>query len=214
LLRELDAIRAYPLTLVSASAGSGKTTLLSVWVAAARSRRANEGRGQGGTRTPQTACAWLSLDALDRELIHFWSAVIAALQTALPIVGQTALALLHSQEAPPLSAILTNLLQELEQIDRDLILILDDYQLIADQSIQEALLCMLEHLPANMHLVLVTRVDPALPLSRLRLRGQLLEVRDQDLRFTQAEATSFLIQGMGLPLSEEEVAILQVRTEG
>jgi ATP/maltotriose-dependent transcriptional regulator MalT len=213
LLRELDAVRAYPLTLVSASAGSGKTTLLSAWMAAAQSGRASERKAQG-IQAPQTVCAWLSLDALDRDPTRFWTSVIAALRTALPTVGRTALAWFHSPEAPPISAILTNLLTELEQINRDMILILDDYQVISEQSIQEAMLFWLEHLPANVHQVLVTRSDPAFPLSRLRMRGQLLELRDQDLRFSQAEASRFLVQGMGLPLSEEEVAILQTRTEG
>ena len=213
LLRELDAARAYPLTLVSASAGSGKTTLLSAWVAAARSGRGSEGKAQG-SQALQTVFAWLSLDALDREPTRFWTSIIAALQTDLPTVGRTAFALLHSPEAPPISAILTNLLAELEQIDLHIILILDDYHVIAEQSIQEAMLFLLEHLPAHVHLVLVTRRDPAFPLSRFRVRGQLLELRDQDLRFSQAEASSFLVQGMGLPLAEEEVAILETRTEG
>src|SRR5260221_477995 len=209
LLRELDAVRAYPLTLVSASAGSGKTTLLSAWVAAVQSGRASEWQAAS-----QTVFAWLSLDALDREPTRFWTSGIAALRTNLPTVGRTAFAWFHSPEAPPISAILTNLPTELEQIDPDIILILDDYHVISEQSIQEAMLFLLEHLPANVHLVLITRSDPVLPLSRLRMRGHLLEVRDQDLRFSQAEASRFLVQGMGLPLAEEEVAILSQRTEG
>ncbi len=109
---------------------------------------------------------------------------------------------------------MTNLLHELEQIEREVILILDDFHVISDQSLDQAMLFPLEHLPAHMHLVLATRADPALPLSRLRMRGHLLELRDQDLRFRQDETTRFLVQGMGLPLTEEEVAILQTRTEG
>jgi LuxR family transcriptional regulator, maltose regulon positive regulatory protein len=213
LLRELDAVRTYPLTLVSASAGSGKTTLLSAWVAATQSGRASGGKAQG-TPSSGIAFAWLSLDAQDREPTRFWTSVIVALQAALPTVGQTAFALLHAPEAPPLSTPLTNLLGELERIEQDIVLILDDYHVISEYSMHESLLFLLEHLPINVHLVLATRADPALPLSRLRLRGHLLEFRDQDLRFRQAEATSFLVQGMGLPLSEEEVTILQTRTEG
>jgi LuxR family transcriptional regulator, maltose regulon positive regulatory protein len=212
LLRELDAVCAHRLTLVSASAGSGKTTLLSAWAAA---RGAGASRGEeAGHRVVQRAFAWLSLDALDTEPTRFWTSVIAALRTNLPMIGQTALALLHSQEAPPLSTILTALLYELEQMGTDIILILDDYHVISDQSIHESILFLLDHLPANLHLVLATRTDPALPLSRFRVHGQLLEIRDQDLRFSRAETTSFLLQGMGLPLSEEEVAILETRTEG
>jgi LuxR family maltose regulon positive regulatory protein len=212
LLRELDAVRSYPLTLISASAGSGKTILLSAWVAA---QRAEEGRGRAPDAAKfQSIFAWLSLDAQDREPIGFWTSVIAALRSHLPLIGQTAMALLHSQEPPPFSAILTNLLHDLEQIEREVILILDDFHVISHQSIDQAMLFLLEHLPAHLHLVLATRSDPALPLSRFRIRGHLLEVRDQDLRFRQDETTRFLVQSMGLPLSEEEVAILQTRTEG
>ncbi|GHP00527.1 hypothetical protein KSF_105740 [Reticulibacter mediterranei] len=212
LLRELDAVRSYPLTLLSASAGSGKTTLLSAWVAAQRAEE-SRGRAPGGAKF-RPVFAWLSLDVLDREPISFWNSVIAALRSGLPMIGQTALALLHAPEPPPFSAILTNLLHELEQIEREVILILDDFHVISHQSIDQDMLFLLEYLPAHMHLVLATRSDPALPLSRLRMRGHLLELRDQDLRFRQDETTRFLVQSMGLPLSEEEVAILETRTEG
>ncbi len=104
-LGELDAVDAHPLTLVSAPAGSGKTTLLSAWAA---------GR--------EPALAWLSLEALDDEPIRFWTAVIAALRTCLPKVGKTAFAMLHLQEAPPLTTILTHLLNEIGQVRRELIL--------------------------------------------------------------------------------------------
>src|SRR5256714_9824044 len=122
--------------------------------------------------------------------------------------------MLHSQEAPPLTTILTNLLNELGQARRELILVLDDYHVISDQSIHDSLLFLLDHLPLGMHLLLATRTDPEFPLSRLRVRGQLLEIRSSDLRFTQEESTSFLLQRMGLPLSEEDVATLHHRTEG
>src|SRR2546421_6413329 len=210
LLDELDAVRSHLLTLVSASAGSGKTTLLSAWAAASSARRGVRGRA-GGLEPP---VAWLSLDALDNEPIRFWASVIAALRAALPTLGEDALAMLHSSQSPPLSTILTALLQELVQVDREVILILDDYHVISDQTIQESMLFLLDHLPATLHLVLATRTDPELPLSRLRVRGQLLEIRSSDLHFTREEAASFLTEGMGLPLSEEDVAALQHRTEG
>ncbi|HEX6554717.1 MAG TPA: LuxR C-terminal-related transcriptional regulator [Ktedonobacteraceae bacterium] len=208
LLSELDAVYAHPLTLVSASAGSGKTTLLSAW--AASSRQGVRGRAAG--REP--ALAWLSLEALDNDPIRFWASVIAALRTCQPEVGKTALAMLHSQEAPPLSTILTNLLNEIGQVRRELILMLDDYHVIEDQVIHQAMLFLIDHLPPTLHLVLATRTDPELPLSQWRVRGQMVEIRSSDLRFTQEEATNFLLQRMGLPLSEEDVATLQHRTEG
>ncbi len=209
LLRDLDAVCTHPLTLVSASAGSGKTTLLSAWVATSRLQAS----GALALRA-QLAVAWLSLDTLDNDPIRFWASCLASLQSCLPTLGEEALALLHAREAPPLSTILVALLNEIVQLDREVILILDDFHLISEQAIHEGLLFALDHLPANLHLILATRADPLLPLSRLRARGQLLEIRSSDLRFTQQEATTFLLQHMGLPLSEEDVAALHSRTEG
>jgi LuxR family maltose regulon positive regulatory protein len=91
---------------------------------------------------------------------------------------------------------------------------MDDYHVISDQTILDSMLFLIEHVPANLHLVLATRTDPELPLSRLRVHSQLLETRDRDLQFTQEEAASFLTQGMGLPLSEGDVVTLLQRTEG
>jgi LuxR family maltose regulon positive regulatory protein len=197
LLTELDMILSHRLTLVSASAGSGKTTLLSAWVAA----------------SSQTI-AWLSLDALDNTLTRFWGSVIAALRICLPKIGEEALIMLHSPQPPPLSTILAILLGEMEQVGREIILILDDYHVISEQIIGESLLTLLDHLPANLHVVLSSRTDPELPISRFRVRGQTLEIGDSDLRFTREETASFLLQVMGLPLSKEDVATLQKRTEG
>jgi len=209
LLRDLDAIYTHPLTLVSASAGSGKTTLLSAWVAASKVQASGAKPAQA-----QPAVAWLSLDTLDNDPIRFWASCIASLQSCLPTLGVEALTLLHAREAPPLSTILVALLNEIVQLDREVILILDDFHLISEQAIHEGLLFALDHLPANLHLILATRTDPLLPLSRLRARGQLLEIRSSDLRFTQEESTTFLLQHMGLPLSKEDVTTLHSRTEG
>ncbi len=215
LLNELDAVRSHGLTLLSASAGSGKTTLLSAWVAASLQPQAN-GRTTGRVerREAEQAVAWLSLDELDNDAIRFWVSIIAALRTCLSKIGQEALAMLHSPQSPPLSTILTSLLNEVVEEGSEIILILDDYHVIEDQSIHESMVYLLDHLPSNLHLVLATRTDPELPLSRFRVRGQMIEIRDRDLRFTQAETASFLTQGMGLPLSEEDVATLEQRTEG
>ena len=210
LFTELDMVLSHQLTLVSASAGSGKTTLLSAWAAGASSQRIVRNRAAG----PEPVLAWLSLDALDNNPIRFWASVIAALRTCEPRIGQGTLAILHSPQSPPLSTILTNLLNEIGQVGRDIILILDDYHVIEDQTIHEAMLFLLDHLPDTLHLVLATRTDPELPLSRLRVRSQLIEIRDNDLRFLREETASFLLEGMGLPLSEEEVVTLQTRTEG
>ncbi|MBA3944864.1 MAG: LuxR family transcriptional regulator [Herpetosiphonaceae bacterium] len=199
LLNELEAVHRYPLTLICASAGSGKTTLLAAWIASA------------GEVYP---VAWLSLEELDNDPIQFWAACIGTLQTRLPGIGEMALAMLHAQEVLPLSTCLIALLHELEQVGNEFILVLDDYHLIADQTITESMRWLLDHLPANLHLVLATRTDPEFPLARLRVRGQLLEIRDSDLRFTPHEASRFLVEGMRLPLSQDDVTALQTRTEG
>jgi LuxR family maltose regulon positive regulatory protein len=210
LFTELDAVGSHSLTLVSASAGSGKTTLLSAWMAAEVSPAVS--RSRAGRATP--AFSWLSLEELDNDPIRFWASAIAALRAGLSSVGQTALAMLHAPEAPPLSAMLTTLLHEIEQVQRELILILDDYHVISDQTIHTSMRFVLDHLPANLHLVLATRTDPELPLSRWRAHGHLLEIRDITLRFTQEEASTFLREGMKLPLSDEVVRALHMRTEG
>ncbi len=209
LLRLLDTALTYPLTLVSAPAGSGKTTLLAAWVTAwARRTQKDSAAGEA------PALAWLSLEELDNNPIRFWASCILALRACLPRVGETALAMLHAQEALPLATCLLSLLAEIEQVDQELLLILDDYHLIAEQTITESLHFLLDHLPANLHLLLAGRTDPELPLARWRARAQLLEIRDLELRFTQAEASRFLVERMHLPLSAEDVTALHKRTEG
>ncbi len=175
LLSDLDGALAHRLTLLSAAAGWGKTTLLSLWAS-----------------THPHQVAWLSLDELDNDLTRFWVAAIAALRTCLPALGDLALAMLHAPEPPPLSAILTVLLNELASTTEGapMVLILDDYHLIEDEAIQEAVTFFLEHLPHHLHVVLSSRVDPDLPLSRWRVQGELLELRAADLRFSAAEATN------------------------
>jgi LuxR family maltose regulon positive regulatory protein len=215
LLSELDAACAHPLTLVSASVGSGKTTLLSAWVALCSQRQKSQAMMEDADcDRADPVVAWLSLDSLDNDPIRFWSSVISALRTCLPNRGQSAFAMLHSSESPPLSTILMTLLQDLMEEGSDILLILDDYHVISDQAICDSMLFLIEHVPVNLHLVLATRTDPELPLSRLRVHGHLLEIRDRDLRFTEEEATSFLTQGMDLPLSEGDVLTLLQRTEG
>jgi LuxR family maltose regulon positive regulatory protein len=189
-----------PLTLVSAPIGWGKTTLLSAWRAEAK-----------GSAYP---LAWISLDAGDNDPVRFWSYFISALSTLHVGVDDTALALLYPPQPVPMESVLTSLLNELALIQVDTILVLDDYHVIENQSIHQALTFLLQHLPPWLHLVISTRIDPPLPLARLRVRGALTEIRAADLRFTSEEATTFLTRVMGLPLSVEQVAALEARTEG
>ena len=201
------------LTLISAPAGFGKTTLVSEWVA--------------GCGCP---IAWLSLDDGDNDPTRFLTYLVAALQTLAlskveglalskvegiaPSVSAGVLAALQSPQPPPTETLLTALLNEIAAFPDDFILVLDDYHLIEAKPVDDALAFLVEHLPPQMHLVIVTREDPQLPLARLRARGQLTELRAADLRFTPAEAADFLNQVMGLSLSAENIAALETRTEG
>jgi LuxR family transcriptional regulator, maltose regulon positive regulatory protein len=200
LIAVLDQSCSFPLILLSASAGFGKTTLLSAW--------ASQSTGQ---------VAWLSLDEQDNDPIRFWAYVIAALRhsgSRLSAVGEAALAMLQSPQPPLLTGALTSLINELATLEQETVFILDDYHVIGEQALHESLQFLLDHLPSCLHLLLASRVDPPLALSRLRARGQVVEIRDTDLRLSGAEAASFLTQVMGLALSEEDMRLLETRTEG
>jgi LuxR family transcriptional regulator, maltose regulon positive regulatory protein len=200
LSEKLDEGLERKLTVVSAPAGFGKTTLLSSWT----SELSDDGR----------PVAWLSLDAADNDPARFWRYFVTAIGQLQSGSGETALALLGSPQAPPIEAILTTLLNELVDLSTDAMLVIDDYHLIESQAIHQALSFLIDHLPPRMHLVIATRVDPPLPLARLRARGEMSEVRADDLRFTPEEAGTFLNRVMGLELSAEDIAELEGRTEG
>src|SRR5919112_1706755 len=185
------------LTLISAPAGFGKTTLLGEWVA--RSDR---------------QVAWVSLDEGDSDPTRFLAYFVAALQTIAPNIGEGVLGVLLSPQPPPTESILTSVLNEITTVPDDLVFVLDDYHVIDARPVDDALAFLLEHLPPQMHLVIATREDPNLPLARLRARGQLGELRAEDLRFTPSEAAEFLEGVMGLDLSAEDIAALEDRTEG
>jgi LuxR family transcriptional regulator, maltose regulon positive regulatory protein len=196
----LDEGLGRKLTLISAPAGFGKTTLLSAWPDA-----------PSGNDRP---VAWLSLDPGDNDPARFWRYFITAVDQLQPGSGETALALLGSPQAPPIEAILTTLLNELVDLSTDAVLVIDDYHLIESQTIHEALTFLIDHLPPRMHLAIATRMDPTLPLPRLRARGEMTELRAADLRFTPEEAATFLNRVMGLELSAEDTAELEGHTEG
>jgi LuxR family maltose regulon positive regulatory protein len=187
-----------PLTLLSAPAGFGKTTLISNWKLI----------------IDNCQMAWLSLDDDDNDPTRFWSYVIAALQTINAGLGTEAQTLLQSPQPPSLKTIISALLNDLDALDTNVLLVLDDYHLIESQAIHDALLYLLDHLPQQLHIVIATRTDPPLPLPRLRVRDQLVEIRAADLRFTLEEAATFLNQVMGLGLTPQDVATLEGHTEG
>src|SRR3989440_12138512 len=185
------------LTLISAPAGFGKTTLVSEWVE--------------GIERPT---AWLSLDDGENDPARFLAYLIAALQTIAATIGEGVLGVLQSPQPPPTEAILTALLNEITTLPDNFVLVLDDYHVIDARPVDVALTYLVEHLPPQMHLVIATREDPQLPLARLRARGQLIELRAADLRFTPSEAAEFLTQVMGLNLAAQDIAALEDRTEG
>jgi LuxR family maltose regulon positive regulatory protein len=207
--------------LISAPAGFGKTTLVSEWIEDYRVKRAdcglNSSQSSGAnlkstTQNPQFG--WLSLDEGDNQVTRFLTYLVAALQTIAPRIGKEVLAILQSPQPPPTESILTALLNEITTVPDNFVLVLDDYHALDSQPVDAALTFLLDHLPRQMHMVITTREDPHLPLSRLRARGQLTELRAADLRFTPAEAAEFLNRVMGLNLSAENIAALENRTEG
>ena len=203
LSERLDRGAASTLMLVSAPAGFGKTTLLTEWLAAGPAAPAGE-----------RLVAWLSLDRGDNDPGSFWTYVIAALRTAAPGVGESALALLQAPRSPPIETVLTALLNDLAATAGDIVLVLDDYHVIDTRAVQDGMAFLLGHAPPGLHVVIAGRADPALPLARLRSRGELAEIRAAELRFTPDEAAAYLNETMGLPLTARDVAALEGRTEG
>lgn len=191
---EEGQLKSKNLTLVSAKAGSGKTTLISEWI-----------------HRQSRPTAWLSLDSNDNDPIHFFN----YLTTALNELGiKTNSTLLGHLENAPLPAPEELLSELVNQISAPLLVVFDDYHLIKSEWIHQAVDFLVEHIPPSMHLICITRVDPPLPLARLRAHGQLVEIRDNDLKFTEDEATQFFNEAMGLNLPTDAVSTLEVRTEG
>jgi len=199
LVRILEKGLRGPLTLISAPAGSGKTTLLMDWRANSKSR---------------IPVSWLSLDSADNDPLRFLTYLTASFESASPELTRSTVDLLQSSQLPALEIIASSLIESLNFIPNELILALDDYHVITNITIHDLLNRLLAHLPPALHLVILTRVDPPLPLARLRVRNALTEIRANDLRFTMDEVTAFLAQTMGLSLSGEQVASLEACTEG
>lgn len=195
----LDGALGTPLVVLSAPAGFGKTTLISTWLARS---------AMSGSRV-----AWLSLDHRDNDPALFWTYLVTAIRSAVPDLGEAVLPLLASPAATTDAAIAT-LLNEIETLPSDLVLALDDYQAIESPEVHQGMTFLLEHLPPQLHLIIVSRADPPLPLAHLRARGQLIEVRSDDLRFTSDETSDYLTTSMNLRLTDEDVAALEARTEG
>lgn len=200
----LDAGKKRKLTLISAPAGYGKTTLLSEWA-----------------HQTKNVVAWISLDENDNDLGQFISYIAAALQVVIAGFGESTCELLLSFQPSQSRLLLTTLLNEIANLSlhkgfapEHISLVLDDYHLIENQSIHEAVDFLLDYLPDQLRIVIASRTDPPLALPRLRVRGQMIELRAKDLRFTYDEAMAFLNQVMELWLSPDDITALETRTEG
>ncbi len=217
LLDRFSSGLALPLTLISAPAGFGKSTLLAAWV----DRQTNI----PGSDDRFGNIAWLSLDSADNRPPRFWTYVVAAIQTGMKGLGASnaspaelaldaVLETLQSDPPPAIEPILDQLINVITAFPGRILLVLDDYHEIQSAQIHEQMVYLLDHQPPNLHLIISTRVDPPLPVARLRVRGGLSEFRAADLRFNQTETTHFFKIMTHVELAEEDVAAIQASTEG
>ena len=197
LIKHLEDGLSRKLTLVSSPAGFGKTTLLSEWI-----------------HKCERPTAWISLDQGDNDPSRFLKYFITALQKNEGEIGEGILSALQSSQPPKTDILLIGLLNEITELIQPFVIVLDDYHVITEPTIQEMLTFILENQPPQMHLVISSRADPPWSLARLRVRGELAEIRTHDLRFTTDEAATFLNNVTGLKLSPQEVASLEGLTEG
>jgi LuxR family transcriptional regulator, maltose regulon positive regulatory protein len=185
------------LTLISAPAGYGKTTLASCWL-----------------ESGDSPAGWVSLDKNDNDLRMFLLYFIAAVETLFAGACRNTLPLLNIPDLPPLETLAASLLNELDRIEESYFIVLDDYYLIKETAVHNLLAAILEHPPLSLHLVLVGRRDPPLPISRLRAQGLVTEIRTQDLRFNEMEIETFLTQFLGAQVDSATALALEKKTEG
>lgn len=185
------------LTLISTPAGYGKTTLLGEWIQASSYSK-----------------TWLTLDEGDNDPVRFLTYLVYALREINPGFGETMLTNTGSSQTQISNMQLTSLLNELFELPDKSLIILDDYHCISKQTIHDALSNLIEHSPSHVHFVISSRADPPLPISRLRARGQVTELRQNDLQFTLDEAAEFLAKNPAFNLTREDISALTSRTEG
>jgi LuxR family maltose regulon positive regulatory protein len=202
LLARIDEGLEYKLTLLSAPAGFGKTTLLSEWITVHSEQQ------------DMPPVAWVSLDAGDNDPARFWRYVITACKVCDVAIGESALALLRTSRHISFETILTTFINDLAGLVHGGVLVLEDYHVITSPQIHEAVTYLIDHLPVTLHLLILTRSDPPLPLARLRVHDDLYELHAPDLRFSQEETRTFLRQTLPFLLSPETITRLETRTEG
>jgi LuxR family maltose regulon positive regulatory protein len=197
LLEQLERNRLRPLTLVSAAAGYGKSTLVSWWLERCES--------------PFT---WLSLDENDNDLHQFLAYFVAAVQSIFPSACSDTMALANAPTMPPIPLLASTLANDLDSIEQGFILVLDDIHRIHEKSVYNLLNMLLDHPPRPMHLVLVGRRDPLLPISRLRGSNRMTEIRTLDLRFSAMETAAYLQRALREQINESTAAAMAERTDG
>ena len=197
LLDQLDQRHKRPMTLISAPAGYGKTVAASSWLEASDS-----------------SSAWVSLDDSDNDLRLFLSYFLSAIQTIFPNFGRETQTLANASTLAPVSILARSLISEIDRVEQAFVLVLDDFHLITDKSVLDLISQLLRHPPEPLHLVLICRRDPYLPIPLLRARRFLTEIRTQDLRFTETEIEDLLTQMMGTMVDPSTAARLSERTEG
>lgn len=197
LFEKLNNVGSAKLILVAAPAGFGKSTLMSEWATII-----------------DKPITWLSLDENDNNLRRFLFYLVAAIQKIDSSIGEAILPSLEVTDNPPVEQLLSTLINEIAVSENEFLIVLDDYHLITSQTIHDGLVFLLDHLPPNAHLVILGRIAPPISLSRYRARGQMIEIRPNDLRFTESEVKIFLNDLKGLDLLPEQIMALLSRTEG
>jgi LuxR family maltose regulon positive regulatory protein len=211
LLARLQQDLTCKLILVSAPAGFGKTTLVSQWLGDFGLSRASF---NPKSKIGNPKSCWLSLDEADNDPALFLRYVVAALRTHFPAAGANTLLLSSLLQLPPAPHLAATLLGDLVALPEECVLVLDDYHCITQAVIHQLLTRVLEHLPPHIHLCLISRIEPPLPLARLRVQQQLCEIRAADLCFSDAETQTFLAQALERTPDAATVAALQMQTEG
>ena len=186
-----------PLTLISAPAGYGKSTLTSRWVASGN-----------------YPWVWVSLDKDDNDLRQFLSYLLAAIEKRFPKSDLRCEIFLAADRLPPAEELARFLLNDLHQVPEPFNLVLDDYQCITNKCVHDMIGTLLKYPVQTMHLVLVTRQDPPLPLAALRGRGLINEIRTVDLRFTLGETAALFNEMFKIPLDNKTAAHLDKKIEG